>query len=819
MFIDDLTQIDELRKNAVTVQEPHSSGIKRIQRYAAQLVFMGAKFPIDIGADFTWYPALGYPLDTPMVQNNVRFELANVLFNLGVLYCQLAVTSNRSTSEGLKNANNYFCSAAGVMAHLKDAIVSDMRSTAPDDMEPLTLECLEQLMLAQAQECFWQKAVKDGFKDASIAKLAAKVSDLYLLAYEYATKSTAISSEWIHHMHAKHNHFAGAAQYRAACDCLEKRKYGEEVARLRDSLICANNALAEKRYINKIVQADVEGLRNKVQDDLKRAEKDNDMIYLSPVPPKSELKILDRASMVSSKISKELSEPLSMLGEQAELGRPLFSKLVPYSVHMAASIYASRRDATINSIISDFELLTGRIHSLLQSLNLPGSLQALEKPLGLPPGVTSHAEEIRQQNGPDRLRRSVADVDKLKATDRATYEEGVSLLRGEASEDGSARRKYGTDRWPRSASEQAAPRLYSQIKEINGYLSASEDSDATVRIKFADNQDLIQLLNSSDRTLEDFVPSSRRATITPAVQSEVTRLRNALNDATRLESKRRRKVESLRSKAQADDVNPELLRETARLEREMPMQAVSAAQFEDFFDKRLTRYDTDRDAIEDDKREQDTILSRIAEANTSFTSARRGDTSTRERERALQKLENAYFAYKEIVQNLEVGRKFYNDLATLVGKFRDECRNFAYQRRAEAAQMEADIANSLPMANLNIAPPQQQYQQPQHPQHQPMNQTPQANQSRRHQPPRESTSAQQRATPLPAPKPVKPPSAAPVANMTPSEPPIASSQPVTSTWEPEMGIKFANVSTPHGTTQQKNKGWDPSMGVRFNGQR
>jgi hypothetical protein len=28
-------------------------------------------------------------------------------------------------------------------------------------------------------ECFWQKAVKDGLKDVSIAKLAAKVSDFY----------------------------------------------------------------------------------------------------------------------------------------------------------------------------------------------------------------------------------------------------------------------------------------------------------------------------------------------------------------------------------------------------------------------------------------------------------------------------------------------------------------------------------------------------------------------------------------------------------------------------------------------------------------
>jgi programmed cell death 6-interacting protein len=148
-------------------------------------------------------------------------------------------------------------------------------------MDDSTLESLFQLLLAQAQECFWQKAVMDGYKDASIAKLAAKVSDFYGAAGDWGVKSEAISSEWIHHTMAKHHHFAAAAQYRQACDYLEKRKYGEEVARLRDSISCVNEALKEAKYLNKTVLGDLYGLRNKVTEDLKRAEKDNDLIYLS----------------------------------------------------------------------------------------------------------------------------------------------------------------------------------------------------------------------------------------------------------------------------------------------------------------------------------------------------------------------------------------------------------------------------------------------------------------------------------------------------------------------------------------------------------
>ena len=295
-------------------------------------------------------------------QNNLRFELANVLFNLAALYSQLAVSLNRTTTEGLKAANNYFCQGAGVLAYLKSDIIPDLRSTPPEDMDTMTLESLQQLLLAQAQECSWSMAIKNGYKDLLISKLAAKVSDFYDQAAEFGTKSDTISTEWIHHMTAKHHHFAAAAQYRAACDCLEKRKYGEEVARLRDSVTCVNEALKEARWINKTVLGDLNGLKTKVSEDLKRAEKDNDVIYLMPVPPKSELKTLDRAGMAMLKKPNDISDPSSSLGDRGIFGQPLFARLVPYAVHVAASIYADRRDRLVNtSIIDELESSTNKL--------------------------------------------------------------------------------------------------------------------------------------------------------------------------------------------------------------------------------------------------------------------------------------------------------------------------------------------------------------------------------------------------------------------------------------------------------------------------
>lgn len=309
-------------------------------------------------------------------QNNLRFELANVLYNLASLYSQLAVSQNRSTSDGLKAACNYFCQAAGIISHLNKEIIPELRTVPPEDMDTMTLESLQQLLLAQAQECFWSKAVKDGLKDSLIAKLAAKVSDFYDQAAEYGTKSDTISTEWIHHMTAKHHHFAAAAQYRASRECLEKQNYGEEVARLRDSLVCVNEALKEARWINKAVLGDLNGLKLRVSEDLKRAEKDNDIIYLVPVPPKSELKVLSRAGMATPRIPPEVADPISYFADRGTFGQPLFAKLVPYAVHVAVKIYGERRDRLVNTkIIDELESSTNKLKELVSSedfVALPG---------------------------------------------------------------------------------------------------------------------------------------------------------------------------------------------------------------------------------------------------------------------------------------------------------------------------------------------------------------------------------------------------------------------------------------------------------------
>ena len=785
-FADDLHAIDALREDAIHVLEPHISGIARLHRYAAQLQYLSGKFPIDIGVEFPWYPSIGYNTSKAVLQNNLRYELANILFNLGALYSQLAFAGNRTTSDGLKQAATQARDGAGLFHFLRTEIIPDMRGTPPEDMDSATLESLERLCLAQAQESFWQKAVKDGMRDGTIARLSAQVSDYYSQAGDLAIKSDAISTEWIHHFQAKHHHFAAAAQFRQSRDCLEKRQYGEEVARLRDSVACVNEALKEQRWINRTVLGDLQGLKTRVTEELKRAEKDNDVIYMLPVPPKTEMRLLERANMVQPKPPKEVVDGISMLGPNQPFGNPLFEKLVPYAVHQAASIYADRRDRLVNqSILADLEAMNAKMRDVLQLLNLPGSLQALEKPLGLPPSLISKAEELRQQDALYRIKRSMEDTTKLKTNDLAIYQDGLALLESERTEDDRARQKFGTERWTRPPSSTALAKLVQQSTDLQNYLNSAGSSDSLVQTKIRETEHIIRILTGTNRDIEHYVPSSKNVQLSPAIENAAANLRSALNDLSRTEMRRKRKMDALRTKAKNDDINPALLGEAARLEREYPMQPISAAQFEPLFEDRLAAYDVDHEVVVNEQEEQDQLVARLKEANKNFLSARQADASSssglvKARELALQELENGYVKYKEIISNLETGRKFYNDLAGHVGRFRDQCQKQVAARRMEKSEMEAELMSGE-VGRLKLDETRRELR---------------SEKARQAQKEGQHTAAGQE--PMTAPMPTKPGPGPASAVSAAVGSPVSASTPVSAgggggIWTPDMGIRFGGA--------------------------
>ena len=141
-------------------------------------------------------------------------------------------------------------------------------------------------------------------------------------------------------------------------------------------------------------------------------------------------------------------------------------------------------------------------------------------------------------------------------------------------------------------------------------------------------------------------------------------------------------------------IDDAIIEEAAAME---PTGPVSPADFEEYFSRRLdTHYAENRNEYRLDQMESGKLRARLREANTAFVKSRKSDTSLEERERALQRLETGYLKFLEIAQNLDEGRKFYNELARMLGRWREEIRGFVYRRKKEARDLEGYSPSYLP---------------------------------------------------------------------------------------------------------------------------
>jgi programmed cell death 6-interacting protein len=122
-------------------------------------------------------------------------------------------------------------------------------------------------------------------------------------------------------------------------------------------------------------------------------------------------------------------------------------------------------------------------------------LDALDKPVGLPPSLLKKAEEVRSENGPERVEKSLEDVEILARRamsiltevctilivvhhDLSYYRQTLDLLDQEASEDEQLRQSQPTQRLP---SHQANEKIISKAERYRKIINEAAESDAVVR--------------------------------------------------------------------------------------------------------------------------------------------------------------------------------------------------------------------------------------------------------------------------------------------------------------------------------------------------
>lgn len=107
--------------------------------------------------------------------SDINFELSCILFNIGALHSQLGAMDGRTTPEGMKMACTHFQCAAWAFQTVRE----NYRGMISLLLTSEIVHYMQQVCLAQAQECILEKSMLDNRKATIIAKVAVQVVDYY----------------------------------------------------------------------------------------------------------------------------------------------------------------------------------------------------------------------------------------------------------------------------------------------------------------------------------------------------------------------------------------------------------------------------------------------------------------------------------------------------------------------------------------------------------------------------------------------------------------------------------------------------------------
>ncbi|KAI8818759.1 BRO1-like domain-containing protein [Fimicolochytrium jonesii] len=231
--------LNELRIHA-GAPERSEAGIERLSHYYAQLLYLEPKFPFEtdeIRMNFNWYEAF-FP-GRRVITNCIQFEKASVLFNIAAVYTSLALSQSLWTPDGKRKAAKHFQKGAGVLFHIRDRLCARFKPKLDkqSDLSEVTLTAAAELMLAQAMECFYEKATDTKASSGVTAKIAAQTADYYEVASRAARLSTGnykmrFPETWAQHIKSKTQMFSAIAHMHTAPESAAEAAVGERITRV-----------------------------------------------------------------------------------------------------------------------------------------------------------------------------------------------------------------------------------------------------------------------------------------------------------------------------------------------------------------------------------------------------------------------------------------------------------------------------------------------------------------------------------------------------------------------------------------------------------
>ncbi|KAH9287555.1 hypothetical protein KI387_031672 [Taxus chinensis] len=690
---EDLETVNSMRNEVEKASDTLEVRRDLLQSYYRALCVMESRFPISTEKEhvhtisFTWYDA--FKQNKKASQHNIHFEKAAVLFNLAAIHSQIALAADRTSANGLKQACNSFQAAAGAFAFLRDNI--SMKASLGQSTLDVSVECagmLERLMLAQAQECFFEKVISDGKPHALCSKVARQVSLYYEEAHaalNLPPLNQHFDRTWIAHVQLKAAQFYAEACYRLSLDLHEKEEIAEEIARLKAGISMLSDAKKSAKGVAGPLLDGVIKLESNINRNLERATKENDRVYLMRVPAINSLPPLPTASLVKS---TPMHECLDASKEK------MFAQLVPDSSAKALSRYTEMVDETIRAQAEKLQQESEITRVKLREMDLPDSLLALEGNATLPDQLKEDVEAVQVGGGPAGLEAEMQQLRDLRRVNQELLVQTEELLQKEAREDAQFRTQFGT-RWTRPQSSTLTKNLQDRLNRFASNLKQATESDGRIERAIRDNYPLMGILDC--KPIESALPSLARPIMSLDGNEDaiVGALKQSLRQLEMLGSQRAGLEDMLKEMKRKDDILPKLM--------------ATSGSYEDLFKKELGKYDPVCQEVARNVEAQEQLLHQIQAQNDSFAAVFNLEDYKAAREKGYKQINTAVAKYREIRDNINEGLKFYVTLQDAITNLKQQCSDFSMTRNIQCREMMEDLQRQMAGLNFNDGKPAYNY--------------------------------------------------------------------------------------------------------------
>ncbi|XP_065789904.1 tyrosine-protein phosphatase non-receptor type 23 isoform X1 [Muntiacus reevesi] len=667
-YNEELKKLELLRQNAVRVPRDFE-GCSVLRKYLGQLHYLQSRVPMGSGQEaavsVTWTEIFS---GKSVAHEDIKYEQACILYNLGALHSMLGAMDKRVSEEGMKVSCTHFQCAAGAFSYLRE----HFPQAYSVDMSRQILTLNVNLMLGQAQECLLEKSMLDNRKSFLVARISAQVVDYYKEACralenpDTASLLGRIQKDWKKLVQMKIYYFAAVAHLHMGKQAEEQQKFGEQVAYFQSALDKLNEAIKLAKGQPDTVQDALRFAMDVIGGKYNSAKKDNDFIYHEAVPALDTLQPVKGAPLV---------KPLPVNPtDPAVTGPDIFAKLVPMAAHEASSLYSEEKAKLLREMMAKIEDKNEVLDQFMDSLQLdPETVDNLDAYNHIPPQLMEKCAALSVR--PDTVRNLVQSMQVLSGV-FTDVEASLKDIRDLLEEDEVLEQKLQEAAGPAGASTAVSKAELAEVRrEWAKYMEVHEKASFT-------NSELHRAMNlhvGNLRLLSGPLDQVRAALPSPALSPEdkavLQNLKRILAKVQEMRDQRVSLEQQLRELIQRDDITAALV-------------TADHSEMKKLFEEQLKKYDQLRVYLEQNLAAQDNVLRALTEANVQYAAVRRVLSDLDQKwNSTLQSLVASYEAYEDLMKKSQEGKDFYADLESKVAALLERTQSTCQAREATRQQL------------------------------------------------------------------------------------------------------------------------------------